>query len=74
MAGLEPGRLRAGQSVLVHGAAGAVGTTVTQLVGIDLGVGLERPRRLLASPPHGVHRAAAEVLADQELRRQYLAV
>jgi NADPH:quinone reductase-like Zn-dependent oxidoreductase len=29
--GLELGRLRAGQSVLVHGAAGAVGTMVTQL-------------------------------------------
>src|SRR5213596_1383470 len=28
---LEHGRLRAGQSVLVHGAAGAVGTMVTQL-------------------------------------------
>jgi NADPH:quinone reductase-like Zn-dependent oxidoreductase len=29
----EHGRLRAGQSVLVHGAAGAVGTMVTQLAG-----------------------------------------
>ena len=29
--GLELGRLRAGQSILVHGAAGAVGTMVTQL-------------------------------------------
>src|SRR5204862_8350663 len=28
---IEHGRLRAGQSVLVHGAAGAVGTMVTQL-------------------------------------------
>src|SRR5438309_3511819 len=30
---LEHGRLQAGQSVLVHGAAGAVGTMVTQLAG-----------------------------------------
>lgn len=29
--GLELGRLRAGQSILVHGAAGAVGSMVTQL-------------------------------------------
>jgi NADPH:quinone reductase-like Zn-dependent oxidoreductase len=29
--GLELGQLRAGQSILVHGAAGAVGTMVTQL-------------------------------------------
>ena len=28
---VEPGRLQAGQSVLVHGAAGAVGSMVTQL-------------------------------------------
>src|SRR4029079_6756034 len=28
---VEPGRLQAGQGVLVHGAAGAVGSMVTQL-------------------------------------------
>src|SRR4051794_7978214 len=43
----EHGRLRAGQSVLVHGAAGAVGSMVTQLAR-EAGADGIRPR----APPH----------------------
>src|SRR6478735_1998268 len=48
----QHGRLRAGQSVLVHGAAGAVGTMVTQLAGeagayvIGTGRAADRPKAL----------------------------
>ncbi len=45
----EHGRLRAGQSVLVHGAAGAVGSTVTQLArevgGYVIGAGRRADRQ-----------------------------
>jgi NADPH:quinone reductase-like Zn-dependent oxidoreductase len=40
----QHGRLRAGQSVLAHGAAGAVGSVVTQLAR-EFGVPRPRPRR-----------------------------
>src|SRR4051812_5901746 len=54
------GRLQTGQSVLVHGAAGAVGSMGTQLAR-EAGAPGIRPRRV-AAPPTGLHLRAPEVV------------